>query len=140
MNMCWHSAGVCASVRVLNESYLSEVQGDVHLVVLGAAGQGRALPPSLRPVDGVGDGMGAVAVALGADVAVLALRSRDTDVLSLYRASMLDIRSNLRGRTKAENESVGRVWPAGSAEVTSTGEEEPISEASAVVFRLCQYI
>lgn len=65
---------VCASGCVLKESYLSEVQRDVHLVVLGAAGQRRALPPSLRPVDGVGDGMGAVTVALGADVTVLALR------------------------------------------------------------------
>lgn len=55
-------------------SYLSQVQGDVHLVELGAAGQRRALPPSLRPVDGVGDGVGAVAVALAAGVTVLALR------------------------------------------------------------------
>lgn len=58
------------------DSYLPEVQGDVHLVVLGAAGQRRALPPSLRPVDGVGDGMGAIAVALAAGVTVLALRRR----------------------------------------------------------------
>lgn len=63
------------SVHVFNDSYLSEVQGDVHLVVLGAAGQRRALPPSLRPVDGVGDGMGAIAV-LAADVTVLALRGQ----------------------------------------------------------------
>lgn len=66
------------------DPYLSEVQSDVHLVELGAAGQRRALPPSLRPVDGVGDGMGAIAVALAADVTVLALRRqrhRGTDVL-----------------------------------------------------------
>lgn len=61
-----------------NEPYLSEVQGDVHLVVLRAAGQGGALPPSLRPVHGVGDGVSAVAVALAANVAVLSLR-RQTD-------------------------------------------------------------
>ncbi len=61
------------SVCIFNESYLSEVQGDVHLVVLGAAGQRRTLPPSLRPVDGVGDGMSAITVALAADVTVLAL-------------------------------------------------------------------
>lgn len=54
--------------------YLSQVQGDVHLVVLGAARQRRALPPSLRPVDGVSDGVGAIAVALAADVTVLTLR------------------------------------------------------------------
>lgn len=56
------------------QSYLSEVQGDVHLVVLGVAGQRRALPPSLRPVDGVADGVGAIALALAADVTILALR------------------------------------------------------------------
>lgn len=57
-------------------SYLSQVQRNVDLVVLSAAGQGRALPPALRPVDGVGDGVGAVAVGLAADVAVLTLRGR----------------------------------------------------------------
>lgn len=56
-------------------SYLSKVQGDVHLVELGAAGQRRALPPPLCTVDGVGDGMGAITVALAADVTVLALRT-----------------------------------------------------------------
>lgn len=56
-------------------SYLSEVQGDVHLVELCAAGQRWALPPPLCTIDGVGDGMGAIAVALAADVTVLALRS-----------------------------------------------------------------
>lgn len=57
-------------------SYLSQVQRNVDLVVLSAAGQGRALPPALRPVDGVGDGVGAVAVGLAADVAVLTLGGR----------------------------------------------------------------
>ncbi|TNN80050.1 hypothetical protein EYF80_009701 [Liparis tanakae] len=41
----------------VKESYLSEVQGDVHLVELGAAGQRRALPPALCPIHGVGDGL-----------------------------------------------------------------------------------
>lgn len=58
------------------DSYLSEVQGHVHLVELSVSGQRRALPPSLRPVDGVGDGMGTVAFSLAADVTVLALRMR----------------------------------------------------------------
>lgn len=57
-------------------SYLSQVQGNVHLVVLGAAGQRGALPPPLRAINGVGDGVGAVAVALAADVTVLALRKK----------------------------------------------------------------
>lgn len=56
--------------------YLSQVQRDVDLVVLGVAGQRRALPPPLRAIDGVGDGVGTVAVALAADVAVLALRKK----------------------------------------------------------------
>lgn len=54
--------------------YLAQVQGDIQLVVLGAAGQGGALPPSLSPVDGVGDGVGAVTVVLTANVTVLPLR------------------------------------------------------------------
>lgn len=67
------------------ESYLSEVQRDVHLVVLSAAGQRRALPPSLCPVDGVGDGMGAVTVPLAADVTVLALkRQKHRCTFNLY--------------------------------------------------------
>lgn len=57
-------------------TYLSEVQRDVDLVELGAAGEGRALPPPLGAVDGVGDGVGAVAVA--AHVAILALRTTRT--------------------------------------------------------------
>lgn len=65
-----------ASGCIFNMSYLSKVQGDVHLVVLGAAGQRRALPPSLRTVNGVGDGMSTITVALATDVTVLALRSR----------------------------------------------------------------
>lgn len=56
--------------------YLPKVQGDVHLVELGAAGQRRTLPPSLRPVNGVGDGVGAVTVILAADVTVLTLRGQ----------------------------------------------------------------
>lgn len=66
-----------------NEPYLSEVQGDVHLVVLRAAGQGGALPPSLRPVHGVGDGVSAVAVALAANVAVLSLRRQTVESVKL---------------------------------------------------------
>lgn len=57
-------------------TYLSQVQRDVDLVELGAAGQRRALPPSFCAIDGVGDGMGPIAVALAADVTVLALRGR----------------------------------------------------------------
>lgn len=59
-----------------NMSYLSQVQSNVHLVVLGVAGQRRALPPSLRPVNGVGDGVGTVTVAFATDVTVLALKTR----------------------------------------------------------------
>lgn len=69
-----HGALLYVYMCISNESYLSEIQGDVHLVVLGAAWQWRALPPPLRPVDGVGDGMGAIAVPLAADVTVLTLR------------------------------------------------------------------
>lgn len=65
--------GVRVCVRVW---YLSQVQRDVDFVVLGAPGQRGALPPALRPVDGVGDGVGAVAVALAAHIAVLTLRGR----------------------------------------------------------------
>lgn len=54
--------------------YLSEIQRDVHLVVLGAAGQRRALPPPLCAVNGVGDGMGPIVFLLAADVTVLPLR------------------------------------------------------------------
>lgn len=61
-------------------SYLSQVQGDVHLVVLRAAGQGRALPPPLRAIDGVGDGVGAVTVPFAADVTVLTLRRNDGEI------------------------------------------------------------
>lgn len=61
-------------------SYLSQVQGDVHLVVLGAAGQRGALPPPLRAVNGVGDGVGTVALALATDVTVLALRKKKNRV------------------------------------------------------------
>lgn len=60
-------------------SYLSQVQRDVHLIVLGVAGQRRALPPALRAIDGVGDGVGAVVVPPAADVAVLTLK-RHVDV------------------------------------------------------------
>lgn len=67
---------VCVSVWVCVGVYLSKVQCDVDFVVLGAAGQRRALPPALCPVNGVGDGVGAVAVALAADVAVLTLWGR----------------------------------------------------------------
>ena len=45
---------------------------------LSIRGQGGALPPPLGSVDGVGDGVGAVSVALTADVAVLALRTART--------------------------------------------------------------
>lgn len=62
-------------MRVL-PSYLSKVQRHIDLVELGAAWQRRALPPSLCPVNGVGDGMGAITVPLGADVTVLALRGK----------------------------------------------------------------
>ena len=60
-------------------SHLSQVQGDVDLVVLGAPGEGRALPPALCPVYGVGDGVGAVTVPHGTYVTVLALRDTHTD-------------------------------------------------------------
>lgn len=59
-------------------TYLSKVQSDVDLVELGAAGEGRALPPPLGSVDGVGDGVGAVAIALTTHVAILALRTTRT--------------------------------------------------------------
>lgn len=62
---------MCVHVR-----YLSQVQRDVDFVVLGAPGQRRALPPALCPVDGVGDGVGTVAVTLAAHIAVLTLRGR----------------------------------------------------------------
>lgn len=68
--------GACAYVCVCRKRYLSQVQRDVDFVVLGAAGQRRALPPALGPVNGVRDGVGAVAVALAAHVAVLTLRRR----------------------------------------------------------------
>lgn len=53
--------------------YLSKVQGDVDLVELQPPGQRGALPPALCPINGIGDGVGFVAVCRGADVAVLAL-------------------------------------------------------------------
>lgn len=53
--------------------YLPQVQGDVDLVVLRAAGQRRALPPALRAVDGIARGVRPVAVGSRADVTVLAL-------------------------------------------------------------------
>lgn len=53
--------------------YLSKVQGDVDLVKLQPPGQRGALPPALCAIDGIGDGVGLVAVCRGADVAVLAL-------------------------------------------------------------------
>lgn len=53
--------------------YLAQVQGDVDLIVLQAAGQWRALPPALCAVDGVAHGVCPVAVCSRADVTVLAL-------------------------------------------------------------------
>ena len=64
--------------RCVRLTDLSEVQGDVDLVELSASGQRRALPPPLGSVDGVGDGVGAFAVVLTADVTILALRTRRT--------------------------------------------------------------
>lgn len=72
-------------------SYLSQVQGDVHLVVLRAAGQRRALPPPLSAIDGVGDGMGAVTVALAADVAVLTLRRNKGEINNVPINRMLTL-------------------------------------------------
>lgn len=60
--------------------YLSQVQGDVHLVELCAARKRRALPPPLRAIDGIGDGVGAVTVALAADVTVLTLRRNKKEI------------------------------------------------------------
>lgn len=52
---------------------LSEVQGDVNLVVVESAGQGWTLPPPLRPINGVGDPVGFVRIVRQAVIAELPL-------------------------------------------------------------------
>lgn len=63
---------VCNTTKKVS-GYLSKVQSDVDLVELQPPGERGALPPALRPIDGIGYGVGLVAVCRGADVAVLAL-------------------------------------------------------------------
>lgn len=52
---------------------LAQVQCDVDLIVLRATGQGWALPPALRAIDGVARRVCLVAVGSYTDVTVLAL-------------------------------------------------------------------
>lgn len=60
-----------------NEPYLAQVQCDVDLIVLRATGQGWALPPALRAIDGVAHRVCLVAVGGYTDVTVLALQGED---------------------------------------------------------------
>lgn len=60
-----------------NEPYLAQVQRDVDLIVLRAAGQGWALPPAFGPIDGVAHRVCLVAVGSYTDVTVLALQGED---------------------------------------------------------------
>lgn len=64
---------------------LSEVQGDIDLVVLSVSGKRRTLPPPLCPIDGIGDRVSAVTLPQAADVTVLALDGLAG--VSGYRAS-----------------------------------------------------
>lgn len=63
------------------EPYLAQVQGDVDLIVLQAAGQRWALPPALRAVDSIAHGVRLVAVGGCADVTVLALGGRSRQMV-----------------------------------------------------------
>lgn len=67
--------------RTKKEPYLAQVQGDVDLVVLQAAGQWWALPPALCAVDSIAHGVRLVAVGGCADVTVLALGGRSSQVV-----------------------------------------------------------
>lgn len=60
-----------------NEPYLAQVQRDVDLIVFQATGQGWALPPALRAIDGVAHRVCLVAVGSCTDVTVLALQGED---------------------------------------------------------------
>lgn len=65
-------------------SHLPQIQGDVDLVVPCARGEGGALPPVLRPVDGVGDWMGFPGVLGVAVVAELPLEKDKTTQKQLF--------------------------------------------------------
>lgn len=69
------------AVRDKEGSYLAQVQGDVDLIVLQAAGQWWALPPALCAVNGIAHRMCLVAVGGCADVTVLALGGRSSQMV-----------------------------------------------------------
>lgn len=62
--------------RKVGPSHLTQIQGDIHLVVDQTPGEGGALPPPLGPIDGVAHRVGVAGVFGVAVAAVLTLKSR----------------------------------------------------------------
>lgn len=73
--------------RKLGPSHLTQIQGDIHLVVDQTPGEGGALPPPLGPIDGVAHRVGVAGVFGVAVAAVLTLNSR---FVGIYRHSCTD--------------------------------------------------
>lgn len=107
---------------------LSQVQGDVDLVELGAAGQRRTLPPSLSPVDGIGDGMGAVTVAISMTTDVTVLTLDGLTRVSGHRASdqfAVQVVLGPTGLVLSAGRGGGDLGPLGQVEVGRV-ETEPV--------------
>lgn len=69
------STAVCSREKI-GPSHLTQIQGDIHLVVDQPSGEGGALPPPLGPIDGAAHRVGVAGVFGVAVAAVLTLNSR----------------------------------------------------------------